>query len=830
MLSSNFGKRNGSSTANQWRASRCPEVRKGRQSNCHNQLETPLSDISGNITSAKSSKRTIEDFFKGQATKKRRQDGPEPTTPSATEEPQASTESLVDEDDDWAEDPDTPRDVDEDLGSSAELEQPVTEENGWIRIGPQPAGLGHDIHSAPMSKANSLLKRKLRISGQNSDAKVPGTDSASVEEGCQRLMRELVATLTEHTNGSVKRLCDYTGREMSWAPGPKTVSLEADGSLRYHAAPNAHLVMNGLNMVKRRYPIAILPLLAVILNANVDTQQSTIAWAFNALCNTASLHYSFKTVVSVKATRFKNWAAWDEAKQRAMLEALRTVRKTPTVDEVLSTPDQLFRVDAAPTQIRQSSLIDGENSRWERQYPVLLRIAARYELNRNDFEFYLTIPLTGLNKRVFYPFHVLSRPQAQTIGWNWYHLSRLAARMLNTMRKKCNKHAEAAGLGDKGMNEIRLVYWMVAHFSSQIQTIKKDMPTATREEIRFQILDRWGLPIVPWVQNVLCASLCKGPDHGIAMQFGITEPVGLESFDPVRHIDLSKCTITIDTIATNMGMWNHHRDSWPQIREILRAVPLRHPLWRIDDCAGNNIWGAMADPTINPTVPVAEFDVPLVPIDAWFQSSVLRPRCEPCNVEFQNLGLLVQHCRCTHSSVATPMQEPTSSEQDDIDAKYWRDGFTCSWPDCDRVMGSRQQLERHMRMHTNDRRFRCDWPGCDYATVDSSHLTTHKRIHTRDQRFACDSPGCDYVATNAQRLADHKISHTQDKPWACDYPGCDKKYARNAELTKHKKSHTGQAEFRCDEPGCNMVCTQAGNLRRHKDRRHPGWRERETTK
>ena len=123
--------------------------------------------------------------------------------------------------------------------------------------------------------------------------------------------------------------------DLIWTTGPGSVSLEAtypfvsrDGSLRYHAAPNAHLIMTALNLAKRRYPIAILPLLTVILNANVETQQSVIAWAFNALCNAASMHNAFGTVLSVKTTRFKRWAALDETKQRAMLEALRNVKMT----------------------------------------------------------------------------------------------------------------------------------------------------------------------------------------------------------------------------------------------------------------------------------------------------------------------------------------------------------------------------------------------------------------------------------------------------------------------------------------------------------------------
>ena len=311
------------------------------------------------------------------------------------------------------------------------------------------------------------------------------------------------------------------------------------------------------------------------------------------------------------------------------------------------------------------------------------------------------------------------------------------------------------------------------------------------------------------------------------MKFGIIEPTAPERFDPVRHIDLAACTITIDAVATNMAMWNFSSNGWPAIRTILSAVPLSHPLWRIDQSAGEDIWGAAYDPTFAPTAPVPSFDMELIPIEAWFSDAgVVIPRCETCDMEFQNLGLLVQHCRNTHSSGTTPLQDaPASADQDAIDTDYWQKKLVCSWPGCGKAFKRRHELENHMRIHTDDRKFRCDWPGCDYSATSSSHMSVHKRTHVPDMRFKCDWPGCEYVATNPRLLAGHKTSHTQEKPWACDWPGCDKKYARSEGLIIHKKSHTGQDKFPCDRPNCKEVFTQAGNLKRHKDRKHPGWRD-----
>lgn len=571
-----------------------------------------------------------------------------------------------------------------------------------------------------------------------------------------------------------------------------------NGALRYHNPANGYNVATALNLVKRNHPVIVLALLSVIMNAAriVDgSRRSAIRrWAFNALSNCGAMHTTFGGTLN-KKERFTRWANMSSSAQRNLLEALRTGSlsddMTRTIDA--TSVSRLFRVDSAGAVFSHSARKVA--TEWENEYSMYIRIARKYNLTREEFEYYLTIP-SARGRRVFYPFWHHSRAQAAAVGWDWYHVYKFAYERLNRMRTVCNKPAEDAGLGEKIVDEKIFVYWMVSHFCALIAELITSMPSASRSDILEANLDRWDCPIVPWVGNILCASICKKQDHGIAMLFGIREGAQRNTFDPVRDIDLAQCTVTIDTGATNVAMWNWKPEAWLSIRKTLESVPLEHPLWKIDNSLGQSVWGITSASTgSEPTMPDPAFKIPLLSIDSWFSGQPVTLQCTECGVDFQTIGQQLYHFRNMHASnngLHRPQNDTIEGvkEQETRNATFWEgrvDGLhLCGWTNCDRSFRYKQQRDDHQRTHTGDRLFACD--------------------------------KCDFQGLSRQNLRHHKLHHT--KPIACTWPGCTMRFANKKPFEIHYKVHEGGGDIDCPFDGCNSKFSARGNLIKHLDEYH----------
>lgn len=370
--------------------------------------------------------------------------------------------------------------------------------------------------------------------------------------------------------------------------------------------------------------------------------------------------------------------------------------------------------------------------------------------------------------------------------------------------KECNKHAIKAGLAEQLDPQI-LMYWIAHHFCRLIQRLKKERPAAGREDILWNILDRWGFPIVPWKAHSLKASLCK-LDHGLAMLLGL-KPTNGEPFDPLVHIDLEGCTVTIDTWATNKTMYNYSTMDWDSIRKLISKVPLSHSYWDVGPTLGDEMWMGEWDRTIKPVAPPSPaFRMSLVPIDPWLSgahdSTVFK--CLDCPENFKTAGLLLRHCHQQHNSEGLASQE--SQDSDGVAEQYW--GLKCH--ECGKTFSSHQGIRQHLASgaHTDSPKYKC--PKCDRIFDALMWLTDHMVTHTDERPYKCHICGACFKSD--KRLKNHMKVHSDNRPrYEC--ADCGKSYTSAGALKEHEEVVHGGKKFPCEK--CGKVFFSGKGLRKH---------------
>ncbi|KAL0472562.1 hypothetical protein QR685DRAFT_605433 [Neurospora intermedia] len=146
-------------------------------------------------------------------------------------------------------------------------------------------------------------------------------------------------------------------------------------------------------------------------------------------------------------------------------------------------------------------------------------------------------------------------------------------------------------------------------------------------------------------------------------------PTPQRSVNPINDFDLSKCTITIDSFATNFAMGFSSTDYWPKILALLRAVPMQTPLWRMNKSLGMSRWASKSTTTtssITPRPPTTRFIMPLLDLNLWVsqhQEDISAYfRCPTCNIHFNSIGQWIDHTRREHSDVAVTVAEERSKQ------------------------------------------------------------------------------------------------------------------------------------------------------------------------
>lgn len=131
------------------------------------------------------------------------------------------------------------------------------------------------------------------------------------------------------------------------------------------------------------------------------------------------------------------------------------------------------------------------------------------------------------------------------------------------------------------------------------------------------------------------------------MIFGISELMPGGEFNVRKHLDLTKCTVTIDTWFTKKTMFRYSTVDWDRTKQLIQQIALYHCSWRIDLSMGNTIWAnGQWDTSILPDPPKVSFDMPFISIKRWLNDSIgqivpLQLECCHCKESFNSPGHLL---------------------------------------------------------------------------------------------------------------------------------------------------------------------------------------------
>ncbi|MEQ2187608.1 hypothetical protein GOODEAATRI_006460 [Goodea atripinnis] len=81
--------------------------------------------------------------------------------------------------------------------------------------------------------------------------------------------------------------------------------------------------------------------------------------------------------------------------------------------------------------------------------------------------------------------------------------------------------------------------------------------------------------------------------------------------------------------------------------------------------------------------------------------------------------------------------------------------FPCTWPDCSKKFARSDELARHYRTHTGEKKFGC--PLCDKRFMRSDHLMKHARRHSDFQPGMLKKPHGG-TTTHPSSLSDYSRS------------------------------------------------------------------------
>jgi len=111
--------------------------------------------------------------------------------------------------------------------------------------------------------------------------------------------------------------------------------------------------------------------------------------------------------------------------------------------------------------------------------------------------------------------------------------------------------------------------------------------------------------------------------------------------------------------------------------------------------------------------------------------------------------------------------------------------FKCSIEDCEKLFETKEELDAHKKIHTENNIFSCS--KCDKKFMEEKNLQKHFKVHCfLVKRYVCPFPGCGKKFTALYNQKIHYRIHTGERPYTCDV--CGKNYYDRANYKYHIKT------------------------------------------
>jgi len=140
--------------------------------------------------------------------------------------------------------------------------------------------------------------------------------------------------------------------------------------------------------------------------------------------------------------------------------------------------------------------------------------------------------------------------------------------------------------------------------------------------------------------------------------------------------------------------------------------------------------------------------------------------------------------------------------------------YMCRFKECGFTSPNHDDLQTHKTTHIGQKHYKCDV--CTYETVRRMSLEDHKRSqHSQEKPYTCPIASCTYVSATKDLLASHLRTHNPEKRHVCDFDGCHYRCAEASTLTLHKRTHSGEKPYLCGQSECNTKFATLKSLKLH---------------